>query len=1359
MLKSCFVRVTSRAMVALTGAMLGMAAHALTSTTTSLASTNTNPYSGQSYTLTATVAPSAATGTVIFKDGTTAISGCSAVTLSSGTATCTTSHLTVATHNITANYGGDGTYAASSGSVSEVVKAKVTSSTAIVSSANPAYINNTVTYTATVTGSSPTGMVDFYSNSSKVGSVALSAGQASYALSYPAAASRPVYAQYIGDVANAASTSSTLTEVVTNPPATTTAIASSANPIATGMNVTYMAMVTGTNNPTGNVTFYSAGASVGTVPLSAGHASFSMSYPGAASRAVYAYYGGDSLNAASQSSTMTETVLTPSTSALTATPTTTPQSQNVTLRVTISPSAATGTVTFMDGSTTLGTGTLASGIATLTTSFAAAGSHSLTAVYSGNSTYFTSTSSAVTETVTTTQQATTTTLTSSANPSAVGTSLTLAATVSGQTPTGTVQFKDGGTNLGSPVTLISGQASTSVTPGATGGHAYSAVYSGDTTNAASTDQTSVNIIGNRSTTTLASSVSSGTPSTSVTLTATIAGSSPTGTVTFRDGATVLSTASVISGSASLSRTFANGLHSIAATYTGDATNAASTSTVVLVQVSADGSTPPPGAALQVNYQYDAQGNLTQVTDANSATTQQAYDSLSRATTITQPVPAQGASAPQIGLTYDLQDQAATVTDPRHLTTLYTTSGLGDTTAQSSPDTGATNRTFYDNGLLHTSTDARSRTATYGYDALGRVKTIDYTSGTGTVFTYDQGTYGVGHLTGVTDESGSATFTYDGLGRIQTKTQTVGPSAKVFTLTYTWGTTGAANGKLVKVQYPSGASVTYAYDTAGRVNAINVTGADGTVTPVISGLAYTALNQAQSWAWGVGGVPYQRGFDGYGRLTSYPLGNPNGSGNSAGVTRTLSFDAAGRIAGYSHTTQLNWDQVFGYDGLDRLTSASINGGNSYGYAYDATGNRTQSTINGTAYVLTVSSTSNQYTNVATAAGATNAQGYDAAGHLQSEGQGGTYTYSARGRLIAETRASGNFSYLYNAFEQRVYKSGPSGVITTGTAYYMYDEAGHLVGEYDATGKASYETVYLGDLPVAALTQAALGQTQVSYIYADHLNTARVIVRPTDQAIQWQWGSDEPFGQSQANSNPKGLGTFTYNPRFPGQVADAESGWFYNWHRDYNPARGAYVQSDPTGLNGGINTYAYVVGRPIVSVDSGGLLVDDGFLGPRPQPAAPVVEPSTPVAPPEAAPPIATPPIALPSCPICVLAALLATPNNFAQGAGCDDDPQGYLNASCNPQASARRAAEKRASKQAANVIARVQQGTSTKTCPPGGSDCEEQWKDERDDCNRYAAKYGARALQACLKRADDRLRLCQRGQDGPPPWSVAELPGK
>jgi RHS repeat-associated protein len=117
--------------------------------------------------------------------------------------------------------------------------------------------------------------------------------------------------------------------------------------------------------------------------------------------------------------------------------------------------------------------------------------------------------------------------------------------------------------------------------------------------------------------------------------------------------------------------------------------------------------------------------------------------------------------------------------------------------------------------------------------------------------------------------------------------------------------------------------------------------------------------------------------------------------------------------------------------------------------------------------------------------------------------------------------------------------------------------------------------------------------VYYIQTDQLNTPRAI---TDQsnALVWKWESD-PFGSTPPNERPSTAPNFVFNPRLPGQVYDSETGIHYNYHRDYDPQTGRYIESDPIGLKGGINTYAYVGDDPIRFIDPRGLSKFDKFFG--------------------------------------------------------------------------------------------------------------------------------------------------------------------
>ncbi|MEP7246850.1 MAG: RHS repeat-associated core domain-containing protein, partial [Gammaproteobacteria bacterium] len=205
--------------------------------------------------------------------------------------------------------------------------------------------------------------------------------------------------------------------------------------------------------------------------------------------------------------------------------------------------------------------------------------------------------------------------------------------------------------------------------------------------------------------------------------------------------------------------------------------------------------------------------------------------------------------------------------------------------------------------------------------------------------------------------------------------------------------------------------------------------------------------------------------------------------------------------------------------------------------------------------------------------------DSAGNPVTIG-GRTFGYNAAGRMVAATNGSVVTTFVYNALGQRIKKS-TGGVAT----FYSYDESGHLIGEYDASGTPLQEIVWLEDIPVASVRLEPCGLS-VFYIHTDHLNTPRRITRRSTAQAVWQWESD-PFGSSPPNENPSGLGTFNFNLRFPGQYFDSETSLSYNYFRDYDSVVGRYLESDPTGLQGGLNTYGYALQNPVASTDPLGL----------------------------------------------------------------------------------------------------------------------------------------------------------------------------
>jgi len=1145
------------------------------------------------------------TGTIdILENGVIRASG---VALSNGSATFTMSP-TPGVHPFTAVYAGDANYGASSVLFTQTITAPQTATT-ISSNLSSITYGGALTITSTVSNGCAAGVgIQLYDGPTLVGtkyagSLSGSAGgswSCSVSWSWPGVSNltggtHSFTVVYPGSSVAIGSTSNPLTVEVTKAATTVTLSAIPVSGTLSTLTAGGLVKLTGTvPYGTGTVNFYDNGVLLGSSAANI-QASFPLVSLGVHS--LTANYLGDQNTLPSTSSAVSATVTTKASPSLTlaASPQYSAYGSAVSLTATLSPntSPAVG-VNFYDAGVLIGTSNVVNGSAVLTLSGWVPGLHQITASFAGDANTDPATSSALTASVA--NAIPVITLTSS-NPVAQSTSaIDLTASITGYVPTGSISFRSGSDLIGSAA-ISNGAASLtglSLTPGM---HGITASYVGDANNTPAVSNTYLQSITSPTTVlTLEATPASASVGQSVLLKAVANGVSPQGVVTFYDGAVNIGSAEMdpVSAVASFSTSnLAIGSHSISATYMDTVRNQATSSSVVSVSVVAT-------AGMTWQYGYDAMGRINTKVDPNGNATHIYYDSLGRAIQTQQP-PNTGSSSPTVtGYSYNLADSLTQVADPRNLATNYTPNGLGKVTSQSSPDTGSTQYTYDAKGNVLTSTDARSKTTTYAYDNSNRVTSISYSTGSATTFEYDGGTTPTpaekGELTKMTDESGQTTYAHDALGRLTTKTTTI--SGKTFTTSYSWGDTGSAMDKLTAITYPSGTKVNYAYDAQGYVSGVTVNpvnangvGVSGSTVTLLNGISYNAENKVTGWLW-VDGKARTIAYDSNGMVTAYNLGDALGTGSAAGNLRTVARDAAGRITGYSHTNngtaQTSLNQGFGYDNLNRLLSASL-AGSSTQYSYDETGNRTSKTIAGTTYTNTVASTSNRLTQTQDVPGTAAIQ-YDAAGHITNDGSN-SFTYSDRGRMTSATNAGGTVSYQYNGLNQRVYKSGPTALVPTGSAYYLYDEQGQLLGEYDSNGAPVYETVYLGGMPVGVLKQAGSAAngdiaTTMYNVHADHIATARVITQQ-DQAIVWRWDTAEAFGGTVPDQNPSGIGTFVYNQRFPGQVFDAETGLFQNWNREYNARQGRYVQSDPIGLKGGINTFAYTESNPISGFDQTGL----------------------------------------------------------------------------------------------------------------------------------------------------------------------------
>jgi RHS repeat-associated protein len=179
----------------------------------------------------------------------------------------------------------------------------------------------------------------------------------------------------------------------------------------------------------------------------------------------------------------------------------------------------------------------------------------------------------------------------------------------------------------------------------------------------------------------------------------------------------------------------------------------------------------------------------------------------------------------------------------------------------------------------------------------------------------------------------------------------------------------------------------------------------------------------------------------------------------------------------------------------------------------------------------------------------------------------------------TTPSQQVQNLHNAQGQRVVKTVNGDANTA--IHFLYDQSGQVIAEIDAsTGTTLREYIYVNGQQIAIVDDTGTQNEEAYFVHNDHLGTPQKITDQT-QAIVWD-ATYEPFGEVEVATEE-----IENNIRFPGQYADEETGLNYNYFRDYDPSTGRYVESDPIGLSGGLNTYGYVSMNPASNTDYFGL----------------------------------------------------------------------------------------------------------------------------------------------------------------------------
>lgn len=381
--------------------------------------------------------------------------------------------------------------------------------------------------------------------------------------------------------------------------------------------------------------------------------------------------------------------------------------------------------------------------------------------------------------------------------------------------------------------------------------------------------------------------------------------------------------------------------------------------------------------------------------------------------------------------------------------------------------------------------------------------------------------------------------------------------------YALGYNYDGEGRLTVVTYPDGNKAVY-YRTNGAVNSVQLVVGSASFAGA-SAVTYRPADMAMTSWTSSNGLVNSLGYDSDGRLTSISV---------PGIQNlSFGYDTANRITHIGNGIDTSMTQTVGYDAMSRVTSMSSTADNE-SYRYDADGNRLTSAANGASTTYTTDANNNRLLSANTTSSGNAQYGYDAQGNTSTKNGSVAYQYNPFNRLSQ----SGGATFYVNPEGQRLRKAGGS----TGVTYFAPDISGALMAENDNGTWVDY--VRLNGRLIGRISGG-----QVHAIHTDQVDRPDTVTNASRNVI-WH-AKNYPFGNTVTQAN------ITLNLGFPGQYYDAETWLWNNGYRDYNSASGRYIESDPIGLRGGANTYAYAGSNPLMYTDPYGLwsVTFGGYFG--------------------------------------------------------------------------------------------------------------------------------------------------------------------